>query len=471
MSALAASPALAQVTQTDAIKTPLPQPVNTAEHNVVDSAFAWNAATQVIWDAQGQILNPPLNYGDFYAPPAYPQFVTGDAITLAGLFKWRKDPIDPTKDATTGPGYVSGKCGFNAELVLLGGNCQAKLGWYNVPDPTSHTPPSAAEIYPLIGVPHEVLHCVESDGTTAKKDGFCPLAWDNRGPYNLSMVRWTPAIFSSGDVSQDPRYKGGLVAFALIGDPQKCPQNKYSMYEHNQRNANGTPWVTTLLYQSKLDPNGLYIAFEDLPMSPADWKTSGSTSGSTSGGADGDFNDYVVYISRPNCPGDIDAACVGKSCPIGQICKLGACVDSCAGVMCSGNAVCVNGACSLPSGTAGAGAGGAGALSFGGRSSAEAGEASGAEAGEGGERATAGGDAAGDDGTTPSAGAAQGGTSGATPAGGETQAGGATQKSSGCSYAALTSRHASGACSALGVAFGLAALRRRRHARRIALER
>ena len=101
-------------TQTDAIKTPLPQPVNSAELSLVNESLAWNAGTQVIRDPLGQPVDSTLKYGNFYAPPAYPQFVTGDAINLSGLFKWRKDAINPTMDATTGPGYIPGKCGFSA---------------------------------------------------------------------------------------------------------------------------------------------------------------------------------------------------------------------------------------------------------------------------------------------------------------------------------------------------------------------
>jgi len=458
MAFLVGTPTLAQVTQTDALKTPLPQPVPNAELTLVSNVWAWNANTQVNRDPQGQILNPSVRYGDFYAPPTYPQFVTGDALNLSGLFKWRKEAIDPTRDATTGPGYISGKCGFSAELLLLGGNCQARFGWYNVADPASVTPPTAAEIYPLIGSPQQALHCVESDGKTASTSGFCPLAWDNRGPYDLSTVRWTPTVFSSGDLSQDARYKGGLVAFAMVGDPQKCPQNKYSMYEHNQRNAQGTPWVTSLIYRSKLDPNGMYIAFEDLPMSPEDWKKASSVSVN---GADGDFNDYVVYVSRPSCPGDVDAACVGKSCPSGQTCKLGACVDPCGGVVCEGNALCVDGTCSAPTGTGGT-SGGAGAAASGGSSSTETSAAGAAAEGEGGAAATSGAGAAGDDSSaTSTAGAdARGGTTSAEP-----KPAGPSPKSSSCGYATSASGHASNLWSALGLAYGLAALRRRRHAR------
>src|SRR6478609_9385531 len=96
------SPASAQVTQTDAAKTPLPQPVPAAEATLVNDSWAWNANTMVNRDPMGANLNPAIRYGDFYAPPTYPQFVTGDAITLNGLFKWRKEMIDPSKDAKTG---------------------------------------------------------------------------------------------------------------------------------------------------------------------------------------------------------------------------------------------------------------------------------------------------------------------------------------------------------------------------------
>jgi len=307
-----ANPAHAQVTQTDALRTPLPQPVPMAEAELVNNSWAWNANTMVNRDPMGVNLNPAVRYGDFYAPPTYPQFVTGDAINLSGLFKWRKETIDPSKDAKTGPGYFSAKCGFTGELLLMGGNCQAQFGWYNVTDPNSKTPPLATEVYPFItGKPSEQLKCVEENGMP-KTDGFCPLAWDNRHPYDLSKIRWTPKSFPSGDISKDPRYKGGYVAFAVIGDPAKCPQNKFSMYEHNQRNASNVPWVTTLIYQSTVDPGGFYMAFEDLPMSAADWKK--GTDGKP--GADGDFNDFVFYVSGLTCAGG------NLPCDTGQ---LGAC--------------------------------------------------------------------------------------------------------------------------------------------------
>ena len=283
-----------------------------AERSLVNDSWGWNANTMVNRDPNGVNLNPAIRYGDYYAPPNFPQFVTGDAVTLNGVFKWRKEAIDPVQDAKIAPGYFSAKCGFSAELVLMAGNCQAQLGWYNVTDPSSKTPPTSAEIFPFMtGKPREQLKCVEGNGTTPKLDGFCPLAWDNRDPYDLSIKRWTPKVFPSGDLSQDTHYKGGYVGFAMIGDPAKCSQNKFSMYEHNQRNESGVPWVTSLIYQSTVDPTGFYFAFEDLPMVAADWKKNG---------ADGDFNDLVFYVSGLTCAGGNQPCDTGQfgQCAVGR---------------------------------------------------------------------------------------------------------------------------------------------------------
>src|SRR6185369_15850614 len=160
-------------------------------------------------------------------------------------------------------------------------------------------------IFPFMkGKPNVLLTCTNGEEMppTIKQDGFCPLAWDNRHPYNLSVERWKIVTFPSGDISRDPNYKGGYVGFALIGDPEKCPQNKYSMYEHNQRNMSGVPWVTTLIYHSTIDPGGYYMAFEDLPMGAKDWKK-WTQDNQEKDGADGDFNDFVFYVTGLTCAG------------------------------------------------------------------------------------------------------------------------------------------------------------------------
>ena len=54
------------------------------------------------------------------------------------------------------------------------------------------------------------------------------------------------------------------------------------------------PWVTALIYQSVADPQAYYIAFEDLPTCATSWKGCNSQN-------DGDFNDFVFYVSGLSC--------------------------------------------------------------------------------------------------------------------------------------------------------------------------
>jgi MYXO-CTERM domain-containing protein len=338
--ALLATPrAQAQVFQTDAAKTPLPQPVGMNEMNLVTQSWAYERSTQVNVDATGTNVNQMnVTFGSYY-----PTFVDGDAITLQGLFKFRGEKIDPVKDAHTAPGYFSPTCGFTGQFVLHGGNCEITFGWYNVADPNSTTAPAANEIYPFI----------PTTGSTFTKDlqcqppldnGFCPLAWDNVNPRDLSQKAWTPKMYDSGAIKTDPRYKGGFVGFAVIGNPNSaCTQTKYSMYAYNQKNASGTPWVTALIYQSTVDPSGFYMAFEDLAMSPADWHSTGVPGNNATN--DGDFNDFVFYVSGINCEGGNQPCMTGLqgACSVGHTdCSIGGAPAACRPLVQPGVETCDN---------------------------------------------------------------------------------------------------------------------------------
>lgn len=336
-----ASLAPAQVFQTDAAMTPLPQPVGMAEVNLITQSWARNTMTTSWKDPMtGLQLQAPIVYGQYYSPPAFPQFEDGDAITLQGLFKWRGEKLDPVKDAKTTPGFFSPACGFSGQLLLMGGNCKVAFGWYNVEDPNSKTPPPASEIYEFIPNDPAYLNCKDENGG-AKADGFCPLAWDTRSPRDLSIQQWTPKAFDSGNIKQDPRYKGKYVGFALIGNPAlSCKENKYSMYEHNQKNAQGVPWVASLIYQSTADPEGFYMAFEDLPMTAADWRESGGMYKN-----DGDFNDFVFYVSGISCLGGgmpCDTGLVG-ACSVGRTdCAAEGTTGMCRPIIAPGAELCDN---------------------------------------------------------------------------------------------------------------------------------
>ena len=292
-------------------------------------AWGYSSSTTSYFDpATGSILDLGIVYGDYYAPPSYPQFVDGDELTLQGLFKWRGEQIDPIADATTNAGHVFPGCGFKAELVLSGGSCDLALGWYNF----TGTPPTSADIQPL--VPRGSTYLNDTTGAH-----FVPLGWDNRNPRNLSTLNWTPKAFASGDIASNVHYTGGDIGFVLMSDPNgPCKSDKFSVYEHNLKNSNGVPWVTSITYRSSKDPTAIYLAFEDLPMSAADWHGAGSVYTN-----DGDFNDAVYFISglggTSACP---DPACANVVCDPNMTCSRGICVPAPA-----------------PDGSAGAGDGGA----------------------------------------------------------------------------------------------------------------
>ncbi len=306
-----ASGARAQVFQTDPQMTPLPQPVGESEFNLVTDSWAYNTMTRVNKDMAGNdVYNDEIYYGD-----VYPTFEDGDAITLQGLFKFRGEQIDPVGDARTTPGYFSPRCGFSGQLLLRGGDCQVGFGWYNIDDPNSSTPPDASEIYEFI--PANTTEYLMCQGPL--NNGFCPLAWDNVDPRDMSKVMWVPQAFDAGQIQDDPNYHGGYVGFAVIGNPNiGCSASKFSLLGQNQRNSNGDPWVTTLIYQSTVDPEGFYLAFEDLPMSTEDWKQTGVPGNMATN--DGDFNDFVFYVSGLGCEGGGEACDTGLqgACSLGR---------------------------------------------------------------------------------------------------------------------------------------------------------
>jgi hypothetical protein len=254
----------------------LPVRPSMAERVLVQS-FGWRASQASYKDVDGNALSTPIIFGEYYSPPAFPQFEDDDAITLAGLFKWRGEAIDPQGDATSPPGGLIPRCPLSVEPVLVGGNCEARIGWYNVSDPPGAEPPT--EVFELVPALEDLMGCPAA--------GFCPLAWDNRSPVDLSMELWqrTPVVV---DLATDPRYLGGAIGFSFIrgvGGSVYCAASTYSVPGHNVRNAAHEAFVGALIYPSAIEPGSVYVAFEDGVMQANDWTNGGKT--------DGDFNDYV----------------------------------------------------------------------------------------------------------------------------------------------------------------------------------
>lgn len=262
----------------------LPRPVDQGEWLLVTQSWAFNRDVQVNRDFDGMDVNQEnLHYRDFY-----PTFEDGDAITLEGMFKWQGEAIDSTLDATSAPGAFVPHCALSVELLLAGSTCEPALYWYNLPTLTGG-PPELDELNQII--PWNLvtyLSCVPPFDA-----GFCPLAWDNRNPRELDKQLWERKTVTL-DLSGDVNYQGGAIGFVILVTPSTttgCANNIHSVQEHNQRDAMDRPLVGALMYQSVLDPEAVYLAFEERLGVSATYH---------------DFNDYVVRAS--GCFEDLDGA-------------------------------------------------------------------------------------------------------------------------------------------------------------------
>ncbi|HYQ17484.1 MAG TPA: hypothetical protein VEQ58_17045, partial [Polyangiaceae bacterium] len=183
---LSSARASAGVVQTDG--TAIPVLPSAAERTFIAQSWAWNPTTQINTDSSGNPFDPPIVLGEYYSPPAFPQFVDDDAITLSGLFKWRREAIDWKADATAPAGSFVPHCAMTVEPLLQGGTCNLRLAWYNVAEPASSKAPNPSELYPVL--PNDLATFLDCQAPLSS--GFCPLAWNNTDPRNLSIELWTP---------------------------------------------------------------------------------------------------------------------------------------------------------------------------------------------------------------------------------------------------------------------------------------
>jgi MYXO-CTERM domain-containing protein len=204
----------------------------------------------------------------------------GKVLSLDALFMSRGEVINFLTDAHTTPAVFSPTCSFSGEMVLRGGGCKLDFGWYNAVA-GSKTPPPDNEIYTLIPA-------------TALPPAFTPSVGD------MSMH----PTFTADNIRMDPNYKGGLIGFALRKGGGPCTQTHFTEQQLNQRCTDCTPadsWITAVIWKSSKEADSYYIGFEDLP--------NGTTSATGFSASDGDFNDFVYYVSGVACNGG-GAACM-----------------------------------------------------------------------------------------------------------------------------------------------------------------
>lgn len=236
---------------------------------------------------QGPIPVGPaeIGFASGFNPPA--------VVTLSALFQTRGETIDWLQDAHTTPQVFSPQCAFTGQLVLHGGACKIDFGWYNA-EANRTTPPPDGEIYTII------------PGTMITN------------PWHPGVGEEGP-IFTTETIRADPHYKGGLIGFALKGDAgQDCKQTHFSEQNLNPVCSGGvcatpTSWHAAVIWQSTKTPNAYYIGFEDLPMGTT--STGPSDFGTVPGQnlkCDGDFNDFVYFLSGLTCEGG------GTACETGM---------------------------------------------------------------------------------------------------------------------------------------------------------
>lgn len=200
-------------------------------------------------------------------------------------------------------------------LVLRGGNCKMDFGWYNVTG--SSVAPADSDIITII----------PNDDPDVYGIDFCPLAgMPNPQTHPGEVGRCQVKTFEAADIRSHPRYLGGLIGFALRGAPGTlCGETHYSQNELHPSCTNCTPaapWIMSLMYESRAFPDSYYIAFEDRP-APSQNQGFGPDQNN-----DGDFNDFVFYISGVTCEGG------------GQVCDLSATRPDLKGVCAVGRTGC-----------------------------------------------------------------------------------------------------------------------------------
>jgi MYXO-CTERM domain-containing protein len=329
------------------------------------------------------------------------------SLTLPGLFKFYKENIDWQKDAQIAPAAFSPRCGFSATLVMRSGGCTLDFGWYNA-EASGGAQPKDSEIYTIIpwDDPQTYLTDVPTGRpyppctyhTNQQTKDFWPQAYAITPP----NPKLEPRKFDSASILSDPRYKGGLIGFALRGNnkgPGICTQTHFSQAELNDQCTSCSPkapWIVTLVYKSTATPDAYYLAFEDLPTSPTQFDPLQTAAAGWTARNDGDFNDFVFFVTGVSCAGggeacevpgqqgacaagrtdcvtggtatcrqvvsgspekcdNIDNDCNGKVddgnlCDPGLVCDRGTCVPACDSgeFQCSGALVCDNGFCIEP---------------------------------------------------------------------------------------------------------------------------
>ena len=194
------------------------------------------------------------------------------AVSLPSLFAYRGE-TSTTRRTRRPSRPPSRRCAASRARWCC---AAAAVRWRSVgttPWPAAVRPPTAAEIYPLIPA---------NDPTVYSAGAFTPLRRPNDP--------WTLKTFTAADIRNDARYKGGEIGFVMMGGGALQPEQvlaaraEPAVHRVHADASRGSPrWCTPA------------------PRSPTPitWRSRTCRSAPTSftENNDGDFNDFVFYIT------------------------------------------------------------------------------------------------------------------------------------------------------------------------------
>ena len=271
--------------------------------------------------------------------------------------------VNEQTDAQIEPQKFSPLCDFSGRYVAKGGGANFAIGWYNIDDTRANSnPPKYVPINTGAGL------------NTAAANSDIQILF----PFSAGLPPANMLDLTAASIRSSPAYKGGLIGFALVPNPNGTGTGNATQYHYTEHrfSTNCTlcsapgPWYSTLTYKSKLLANTFYLGFEDL-----DFLNAAGNAGIN--GNDLDYEDFLFRftgvacvgagqpctdntqqgacqigvtecdaqgkifcknvvkpnVNKENCDG-IDNDCNGQvddgaQCPIGQLCSKGRCADPC----------------------------------------------------------------------------------------------------------------------------------------------
>jgi hypothetical protein len=331
--------------------------------------------------ARGQVIEPNGT--------SVPATVNNGEITLQQYFTSQMETIDAVANAAAEPGVFLPLCDFQATLVLSQSQAQAGLAWYNVPTDPMATP---VAVYP-IGQPAAVVGQTINSSDVRNDPNY------QQGLIGFVLMKNGQRVYYSEferNVYCSACTMPGYWKMALAYQSTRYPNAYYLAFEDwegaNQMtwfgndgdfndkvfridgvvcNGGGQPCTTSMpgvcsLGVTECEPGGTITCKPQIqPTAEVCDNLDNDCNGMVDDGAGlcpgnevcvqgtcvppcglAEFDCTPPYVCENGLC--VDAACVGKTCDVGQVCRAGQCVGGCEGVVCPLGQQCQLGVCVDP---------------------------------------------------------------------------------------------------------------------------